>query len=93
MLGGSSHDRRHLGEAGSIQVALENGWIVALDDRDAVRYAAAIGVPAVGTIPILQACANDEQLTPDEAVSLLEEMIDVHGRRLPRLAAEFFLSP
>lgn len=90
MLGGRSHDRRHLGEAGSIQVALESGWILAIDDRDAVRYAAVIGVPTVGTITILQASAIDQQLTPDEAVALLEEMIDVHGRRLPRPAADFF---
>lgn len=83
MLGGKSHDRRHLGEGGSIQVALENGWILAIDDRDAVRYAAAVGVRTVGTIAILRALVSDHALSADEAIRLRDEMVNIHGRRLP----------
>ncbi|HZR92982.1 MAG TPA: hypothetical protein VFA44_11325 [Gaiellaceae bacterium] len=89
-LGGGAADDRHRGEAASIVLAIDNDWIVATDDRDATRLARAEGLRTIGTPRILQACVRGGQLSAAEAVGLLGEMIDGHGRRLPRLTEEFF---
>lgn len=89
-LGGGSEDDRHRGEAATIVFAMDNDWIMATDDADATRLARAEGLRTVTTPRILQACAKGGQLSADEAVALLEEMIDVHGRRLPRPAVDLF---
>ena len=89
-LGGGAGDDRHRGEAATIVVAMDNDWIVATDDRDATRLTRAQGLRTIGTPRILQACVRGRQLSPAEAVGILGEMIDGHGRRLPRLTEEFF---
>lgn len=89
-LGGGLRDRRHLGEAASIVVAREHGWTLACDDRDAVAVARSEGVPVVTTVAILQACVRDSVVTPEAAAELLADLIDLHGRRFPRLDAEDF---
>lgn len=89
-LGGKSRDKRHLGEAATIVLAARNGWVAATDDRDATRLAKAEGVPTIGTIPILQATVRDSLITASEAKAILDELIDVHGRRLPPLGLDAF---
>lgn len=91
-LGGGLRDRRHLGEAASIVVARRHGWILACDDRDAAVVARSDGVRAITTVAILSACVRDSVITPEAAAELLGDMIDVHGRRLPSLGAEYFRS-
>ncbi len=91
-LGGGAGDDRHRGEAATIVAAMDNDWIVATDDRDATRLAGAEGLRTIGTPRILQASVEDRQLSADEAVAILEAMIDRHERRLPRLPRGFFLS-
>lgn len=92
-LGGGPEDNRHRGEAATIVFARDNDWIVATDDADATRLARVEGLRTITTPRILQACTKDGQLSPDEALELFEEMIDVYGRRLPRLTSDFFRGP
>lgn len=87
-LGGTSRDRRHLGEAATIVIAEQYGLTVALDDRDATLLARARGLGTIGTLPILQACVRVGAVTGDEALRLLTEMREVHGRRLPFVTAD-----
>jgi predicted nucleic acid-binding protein len=87
-LGGRSRDRRHLGDAATTVIAKRQGWIVATDDRDAMLLARAEGAQAIGTIAILRACVRDGYLRSETAKELLDEMIDVHGRRLPEVSVE-----
>lgn len=84
-LGGKPHDRRHLGEAATIVVAEEHGYVVVVDDRDAVRLAQARGLGTTSTIGILRDCVHTGLLTAAEAHDLLYVMIDDCDRRLPRL--------
>lgn len=87
-LGGTSRDRRHLGEAATIVIAQRYSLTVALDDRDATLLARARGLGTIGTLPILQACVRAGAVTGDEALRLLTEMREVHGRRLPLVTAD-----
>ncbi len=89
-LGGGAADDRHRGEAATIVLAIDNDWIVATDDRDATLLAQAEDLRTIGTPRILQACVRDKQLSPADAFAILEEMIDTHGRRLPRLTQDYF---
>ncbi|MFN8188056.1 MAG: hypothetical protein U0R69_13385 [Gaiellales bacterium] len=89
-LGGRSRDRRHLGEAASIQVALEQGWTFATDDRDATRIARALGVATISTPAILRVCAADGMISSAEAYALVNEMREVHGRGLPSVERSYF---
>lgn len=89
-LGGKARDRRHLGEAASIQVALERGWVLATDDRDATRLARAFGVSTTSTPAILRVCTRNSMISADEAFGLFSEMRDTHGRRLPEVETSFF---
>jgi predicted nucleic acid-binding protein len=84
-LGGKTDDRRHLGDAATIVVAGAESYIVAIDDYDAIRIAQARGLGTTTTIAILRECVGCGFLKPDEAHGLCDEMIDTHGRRLPRL--------
>ena len=92
-LGGGFDDDRHRGEAATIVLAMDNDWIVATDDADATRLARVEGLRTITTPRILQACVKDGHLSPGKALALLEEMIDVHGRRLPRLVDDSFRDP
>ena len=92
-LGGGGADDRHRGEAATIVAAIDHDWIVATDDRDATSLARAEGLRTIGTPRILRACVADRQLSPVEAVAILEEMIDEHRRRLPRLDRDWFANP
>src|SRR2546422_521815 len=69
-LGGKSRDRRHLGEAASIVVAEANGYIVAVDDRDATRLAQARGLGTTTTPAILRECVQTGLLSASEAQDL-----------------------
>lgn len=89
-LGGGILDDRHRGEAATIAVAAERDGIVVTDDTDATRLARAEGLRTINTTTILRAHVREGQLSPDDAVALLEEMIDVYGRRLPRLPSTSF---
>lgn len=84
-LGGKSNDRRHLGEAASIVVAAERGYVVAVDDQDATRIAQGRGLGTTTTPAILRECVHADLLDAHQAQDLLYAMIDEHGRRLPRL--------
>lgn len=87
-LGSGLRDRRHLGEAASIVVASSRGWILACDDRDAVTVARSENIRIITTAAILRACIQDSVIALDDAVQLLDAMIDLHGRRLPRLGRD-----
>ena len=90
-LGGKAdHPYRHLGEAATLAAAINDGYIVAIDDYDATRYARRQGVDTINTIAILRALTRDGLLTAAAAVDLLTEMIDRHGRRLPSLSEADF---
>lgn len=84
-LGGKSRDRRHLGEAATIVVAVAEGYVVAVDDRDATRLAQSRGLGTTSTVAILRDCVHAGLLTAEEAQDLLYSMIDDHGRWLPRV--------
>jgi predicted nucleic acid-binding protein len=84
-LGGKPRDRRHRGEAATVVVATAYSYTVVLDDRDATRLAQGRGLGTTSTVAILRECVHAGLLTPNEAHDLLYEMIDEHGRRLPRL--------
>jgi predicted nucleic acid-binding protein len=84
-LGGKGRDRRHLGEAATIIVAGANGYVVACDDRDAIRVAQARGLATTSTVAILRDCVHSSLMTAAAAHDLLHTMIDDHGRRLPRV--------
>jgi predicted nucleic acid-binding protein len=84
-LGGKARDRRHLGEAATIVVAGASGYVVACDDRDAIRIAHARGLATTTTVAILRDCVHSGLLTAAGAHDLLYTMIDDHGRRLPRI--------
>lgn len=92
-LGGGPADDRHRGEAATIVAAIDHDWIVATDDRDATRLARAEGLRTIGTPRILLVCVRDRQLVAADAVAIVEEMIEAHGRRLPRLTQDFFDAP
>jgi predicted nucleic acid-binding protein len=84
-LGGRPRDRRHLGEAATIAVAIDCGYIVAIDDYDATQFARSAGLGTTTTIAILRDAVRRAVLSVEEAVALIDEMIDGHGRRLPRV--------
>lgn len=88
-LGGTpSQPLRHLGEAATIVLARRLGSVAVLDDRDARRFAAVIGVQ-VGTIGILRGCVRDGALTADETWGLLQSMIG-KGFRAPPISRPWF---
>ena len=84
-LGGKARDRRHLGEAATIVAATAEGYVVAVDDRDATRLAHARGLGTTSTVAILRDCVHGGLIGAAEAHELLYSMIDDHGRRLPRV--------
>lgn len=88
-LGGKADDPyRHLGEAATLAAAIKRGYIVAVDDYDATRYAHRQGIDTINTIAILRALIRDAVMTSAAAEGLLTEMIDTHGRRLPSLSED-----
>lgn len=89
-LGGGAGDERHLGEATCIALAEQTGAGILLDDRDAKRLAEALKIPTGTTPSVLAAAVREGRVSAEEACELLVDLIDRHGRRLPRLAAEQF---
>lgn len=87
-LGGRPRNNRHRGEAATIVVAEANGYTVAVDDYDATLFARSLGLGTTTTIAILRDCVRNSVLTAEDAAQLIEDMIDVHGRRLPRVGAD-----
>jgi len=90
-LGGRPRDERHLGEATCILLAEQIGAGILLDDRDAKRMAQAAGIRTGTTISILKAAIVDGHIAAEDAMSLIEDLVDRYGRRLPRLSAEQLL--
>jgi predicted nucleic acid-binding protein len=91
-LGGRQGDERHLGEATCIALAEQIGAGILLDDRDAKRLAESLKIPTGTTISVLVVAVREGRVSADEASELLTDLIDRHGRRLPRLSAEQFSS-
>jgi predicted nucleic acid-binding protein len=89
-LGGRPHDDRHHGEATCIALAEQIGAGILLDDRDAKRLAEASEIPTGTTLSVLTVAVREGQVSADGASELLSDLIDRHGRRLPRLPAEQF---
>jgi predicted nucleic acid-binding protein len=87
-LGGRPRNNRHRGEAATIVVAQANGYIAAIDDYDATLFARSVGLGTTTTIAILRDCVRNGLLTADDAAALLDDMIDEHDRRLPRVGAD-----
>jgi predicted nucleic acid-binding protein len=88
-LGGRPRNRRHLGEAATIAAAAANRFVVAVDDYDATQFARSnsLGLATTTTPAILRGCVRSGLLTAEEAAGLIEDMIDIHRRRLPRVSA------
>jgi len=86
-LGGRSTDDRHHGEATCIALAERVGAGVLSDDRDAKRLAEALDIPTGTTLSVLAVAVRESQISADEASELVADLIDRHGRRLPRITA------
>jgi predicted nucleic acid-binding protein len=91
-LGGRSGDRRHLGEATCIALAEQTGAGILLDDRDAKRLAEALDMPTGTTLSVLKVAISEGLISSQQASDLVTDLIDRHGRRLPRLPAKRFSS-
>jgi predicted nucleic acid-binding protein len=89
-LGGHAGDGRHLGEATCIALAEQTGAGILLDDRDAKRLAEALKIPTGTTLSVLTVAVGEGRISAEQASELVADLIDRHGRRLPRLAAEQF---
>lgn len=91
-LGGRARpgDVAHLGEAATIVVALDHGYVVATDDFDATRLAQTRGLRTINTLSILRACARDGWVSAGDAKALRDEMVEVHGRDLPEVTESDF---
>lgn len=89
-LGGRADDKRHLGEATCIALAEQTGAGILIDDRDAKRLAEALKIPTGTTLSVLMAAVREGQVSAEEACELIVDLIDRHGRRLPRLTTEQF---
>lgn len=89
-LGGRPRNRRHLGEAATIVVAASHDYLVAIDDYDATQFARSSGLATTTTPAILRECVRAGFLSADDAAALIDSMIDVHGRRLPRVGVGDF---
>jgi predicted nucleic acid-binding protein len=89
-LGGRASDARHHGEATCIVLAEQTGGGILLDNRDGKRLAEALEIPTGTTLSVLTVAVREGQVTGEEASGLLADLIDRHGRRLPRLTAEQF---
>jgi predicted nucleic acid-binding protein len=89
-LGGRPHDKRHLGEATCIVLAQQTSAGILLDDRDAKRMAEVSGIRTGTSISVLRAAVRDSQLSAEEAMRLVDELIEQYGRRLPRLPSGYF---
>jgi predicted nucleic acid-binding protein len=89
-LGGHAGDGRHLGEATCIALAEQTGAGILLDDRDAKHLAEALRIPTGTTLSVLAAAVGGGRISAERASELVADLIDRHGRRLPRLTAEQF---
>lgn len=87
-LGGRPSDDRHHGEATCLALAERTGAGVLTDDRDAKHLAETLEIPTGTTLSILAVAVREGQISADEASELVADLIDRHGRRLPRLTAE-----
>ena len=65
-----------LGEASVITYAKTHQYIVVSDDRAARYHCSSVDVPVTGTIGILKACVQDQQLALEEADIILGKMIE-----------------
>ena len=64
-----------LGEASAITYAKTRQYIVVSDDRAARYHCTNVDIPVTGTIGILKACVQDQQLVLEDADIILEKMI------------------
>ena len=64
------------GEAACIAFAKHHGGIIVTDDKAARETCKEHGLPFTGTIGILKASCLDEQLTPEDADTVLQSMIE-----------------
>lgn len=65
-----------LGESSAITYAQTHQYIVVSDDRAARYHCSNVGIPVTGTIGILKACVQDQQLVLEDADIILEKMIE-----------------
>ena len=91
-LGGRTNDERHHGEATCIALAEQTGAGILVDDRDAKHLAEVSEIPTGTTLSVLTVAVREGRVSANEASELVADLIDRHGRRLPRLAAEQFVS-
>jgi len=66
--------RLHEGEAESLAIAKQRGWIFLTDDKLARRIADQMGVQVIGTLGILAQLVNRRVLQLEEANELLTQM-------------------
>lgn len=64
------------GEASSIAVAVNKGWIVVTDDRTARRVCSQMGLAVTGSIGIIKASLIDGQISVTQANDILQKMTD-----------------
>ncbi|MCK4388607.1 MAG: hypothetical protein KAV83_00020 [Desulfobacterales bacterium] len=70
------------GEASCVAVAVERGYRLATDDKDARQWCRKLGIPHTGTIGILAVLAKKGHIALSEGNRLLGELIDT-GYRSP----------
>jgi len=75
------------GEASCLAVAVQRGYKVATDDKDARRLARQLGVPLTGTVGILAVLVKKGHINLAEGNRLLREMIAA-GYRSPMVTLE-----
>ena len=70
------------GEASCLAVAMERGYKLATDDKDARQWSTKLGISHTGTIGILAVLVKNGHVTLAEGNRLLRQMIDA-GYRSP----------
>jgi hypothetical protein len=73
---GAVPSRLHKGEASSIAIAKERGWLFLSDDAAARKYARALGVEVSGTLGCLVLAVERNLASLEEANLWLQQMIE-----------------
>ncbi len=77
------------GEASCLAIAKSRGWIVATDDRKAIRLATDSGIGVVTTPELVQRWANTTQPSASEVVQVIRN-IERFARFRPRVGSPLF---
>ncbi|MCB0212336.1 MAG: hypothetical protein KDJ52_23545 [Anaerolineae bacterium] len=79
----SMPNKLHRGEAMSLTIAVERGWLFLTDDRAARIHAGRQGLSYSGTLGLLRYAVQNEHITLEEGNSLLAGMISLVNYNAP----------